>query len=102
MKYIIGVDIGTSGTKAIAFANNGTVLYSSHVSYETISPHPGESEIEPQVLVDAAVKTIANVFKNAGSKKSCLGISFSCAMHSLIAVDKNAKPLTNVITWADL
>jgi len=102
MKYIIGVDIGTSGTKAIAFTIDGTVLYSSHISYETISLHQGENEIDPEVLLDATVKTIARVFEKTGSKKSCVGISFSCAMHSLLVIDKNTKPLTNVITWADL
>jgi gluconokinase len=102
MKYIIGVDIGTSGTKAIAFNINGGVLYSAYVPYTSITPHPGENEINPDILLDATVKTISRVVKHTKAETDLLGISFSCAMHSLLAIDENAKPLNNVITWADL
>jgi len=102
MKYIIGVDIGTSGTKAIAFNTDGGILYSAYVSYTAITPHPGENEIDPGVLLEAAIKTISRVIKNTEAKTELFGIAFSCAMHSLVAIDKNGMPLTNVITWADL
>jgi len=101
MEYIIGVDIGTSGTKAIAFTNSGLVLNSAYVSYPGISEHPGEQELNPVLLLDATIKTIADVIRDTGTK-GLSGICFSSAMHSLIAVDKSGTALTNVITWADL
>ena len=101
MEYIIGVDIGTSGTKAIAFTNSGLVLNSAYVSYPGISEHIGEQELDPVLLLDATVKTIADVARDTGTT-GLSGICFSSAMHSLIAVDKSGTALTNIITWADL
>ncbi|MBS1599130.1 MAG: gluconokinase [Bacteroidetes bacterium] len=102
MKYIIGVDIGTSGTKAIAFNVDGSVVYSAYIAYESISPQSGENEIDANILLNATIKTIGRVIKNTKAESDCLGISFSCAMHSLVAITKTGSPLTNIITWADL
>ncbi|HTS45265.1 MAG TPA: gluconokinase [Puia sp.] len=100
MEYIIGIDIGTSATKTIAFSISGRVLHQTRASYAVISNKPGEQELNPDLLLKAAIKTIRELILK--SKKEPVGIAFSCAMHSLIAVDKNGKPLTNAITWADL
>ena len=102
MKFIIGVDIGTSGTKAIAFTSQGAIHYTAYLSYAPISPHAGENEIDPDILLDAVIKTIARVIKNTDANTDLVGVSFSCAMHSLVAVNSSCMPLTNVITWADL
>lgn len=101
MKYIIGIDIGTSGTKAIAFSMNGTILYNAYASYPMISKQSFEQELDPDSLLQATIQTINEVVRNTGAKE-LTGIAFSSAMHSVIAIDKNGMPLTNVITWADL
>ncbi|MBS1915968.1 MAG: gluconokinase [Bacteroidetes bacterium] len=101
MHCIIGVDIGTSGTKAVAFASSGEVLADAHVSYSYLSPKPGYHELDPQLLVQAVIYSLKNVIEKIGSKNKIEGISFSCAMHSVIALDKNGTALTNAITWAD-
>ncbi len=101
MHYVIGIDIGTSGTKAIAYAPDGAVLNSAYASYETISNNPGESELDPDLLLEAVIQTIKEVVEKTGAE-NLLGIGFSCAMHSLMAIDGNGAPLTNIITWADL
>src|SRR5450631_4016879 len=102
MQYIIGIDIGTSGTKAIAYASGGQVLSSAYESYSAISLHQGEHELDPEVLLEAVVKTVNQILKKSESQSRVCGLSFSCAMHSLIAVDKNGTALTRAMTWADL
>jgi gluconokinase len=102
MQYIIGIDIGTSGTKAIAHTSGGQVLSSAYESYSAISLHQGEHELDPEVLLEAVVKTVNQVLKKSESQSRVCGLSFSCAMHSLIAVDKNGTALTRAMTWADL
>jgi gluconokinase len=102
MRYIIGIDIGTSGTKAIAYASGGQVLSSAYQSYSAISLHPGEHELDPDVLLEAVVKTVNQVLQKQESSSRVCGLSFSCAMHSLIAVDKSGTALTRAMTWADL
>jgi gluconokinase len=99
MSTIIGVDIGTSGTKAIAFTSEGTVTGNAYVSYNPLVGAPGYHELDPETLFNAVMTCIEKVVKTIGGKVD--GISFSAAMHSLIAVDASGEPLTNVITWAD-
>ncbi len=102
MQYIIGVDIGTSGTKAIALALDGRVLDIAYQSYDPIETAPGFHELDPATLLDASVKTIGTVLEKTRTVGKPAGVSFSCALHSLIVVDASGRPLTNAITWADL
>ena len=102
MHFIIGVDIGTSGTKAIAFTSEGHIMANAYVSYNPLTGLAGYHELQPDVLFNAVITCIQNVVQQIGTVNDSLaGISFSAAMHSLIAVDKNGLPLTNTITWAD-
>jgi gluconokinase len=102
MSFIIGVDIGTSGTKAIAFTSEGQVVANAYVSYNPLTALAGHHELQPDELFNAVITCLQNVVQQTGSVNDQLaGISFSAAMHSLIAVDKNGLPLTNAITWAD-
>lgn len=102
MQYIIGVDIGTSGTKAIAFSIEGEVIGNTYVSYDPLPTPAGRHELDPEVLLEAALSCLEEVILQTKSLGSLLGISFSSFMHGLMAVDKHGKPLTNIITWADL
>jgi gluconokinase len=101
MQYIIGVDIGTSGTKAIALTLSGEVLADAQIAYTALFPEPGYHELDPEILLNAVIKTISEVSLKTGSGAKLSGISFSSAMHSLILMNKDDQPLTNAITWAD-
>lgn len=97
----MGVDIGTTNTKAIAFDAQGEPLAQANITYAPLQTAAGTHELDPDTLFEAVVSTIQTVAgEMAGS--SLLGIAFSSAMHSLLAVDVQGKPLTNLITWADL
>src|SRR5208282_2415631 len=99
MNYVIGIDIGTTTTKAVAFTTNGAVLASAASGYPVFTDVEGRHELDPDQLLEAVLSTLGQVEKSAG----CLpaGISFSCAFHSLLAVDGQGKPLTRAMTWAD-
>jgi gluconokinase len=101
---IIGLDIGTSSTKAVAFDLKGTVLAIQNISYPILNPSEGHYEQDPEVIYNACIESIARVMDELhGIDKMSqpLCISVSSAMHGLIAVDKSGKPLTNCIIWAD-
>lgn len=93
--------MGTTNTKAIAFTKEGEVLAQANITYLPLNTATGEHELDAETLFDAVLQTIQQVVARAGSA-SLAGIAFSSAMHSLLAVDAAGKPLTNVITWADL
>jgi gluconokinase len=101
MNYIIGIDIGTTNTKAVAYDMDGRVLQQSNKSYPFISEQEGYHELDPKVLFDAFIEVLTNAVSQTTSHELC-GVSFSAAMHGLMAVDERGSPLTNMITWADL
>ncbi len=102
MQYIIGIDIGTTSTKAVAFTDQGEVLGSAGAGYAVFSDASGRHELDPEQLLEAVVSALAAVRLQVGDGRGLAGISFSCAFHSLIAVDEGGVPLTRAMTWADL
>lgn len=99
-RCVIGVDIGTSSTKAVLYDGNGAVLARHGVEYPLLTPVPGAAEQDPDQIVRAVIAAIAGVVQHAEAQRIAC-ISFSAAMHSLIAVDAKGNPLSKCITWAD-
>ncbi|WP_141604180.1 gluconokinase [Terrilactibacillus laevilacticus] len=100
--YYLGVDIGTTSTKAVVFGDKGKVISMHHVEYPLLSPAPSIAEQDPDEIFEAVMKTIKISINKGNINPADLNlVSFSSAMHSLIAMDENGKPLTRCITWAD-
>jgi gluconokinase len=99
MNYI-GIDIGTTSTKAVLFDGSGTVLHQHSIGYEMLHPQPEYSEQNPDEIFDTVLGCISHLSDEVGAAKETV-FSFSSAMHSLMAVDESGKPLTNLIIWAD-
>jgi Sugar (pentulose and hexulose) kinases len=101
---IIGLDIGTSSTKAVAFDLEGKILAKHSISYPILNPLEGHYEQDPEVIYRACIDSVSRVMMKLQHLDKMLQpmcISVSSAMHGLIAVDKSGKPLTNCIIWAD-
>jgi len=101
---IIGLDIGTSSTKAIAFDQVGTIITQFSVTYPIISPQSDFYEQDPVQIYEACVQAVSEVMdnlKNSNQKHHLEGIALSSAMHGVIAMDNTGTPLTNCIIWAD-
>lgn len=99
---MIGVDIGTTSTKAVLFEESGTILAQSNRGYPLHQPSPSVAEQDPEQILQAVIYTIAQVMQDSRvSPEQVLLVSFSSAMHSVIAVDASGAPLTACITWAD-
>lgn len=97
--FVIGVDIGTGSTKAVAVTLSGDVLAQAQASYPMLDTAPQFSEQDPEAIWNAFVKTIQAV--SAALPDSPLAISLSSCMHSLLLVDAAGMPLTPNSTWAD-
>lgn len=98
--YIMGVDIGTSSTKAVLFNEQGEVIYREAAHYELVTDETGKAEESPTEIFEAVITSIRRVM-NKIDKADLRGISFSSAMHSLILAKSNGELLTECITWAD-
>ncbi|MFC4323644.1 gluconokinase [Litchfieldia salsa] len=99
---VIGLDIGTTSVKAVAFNKHGMVHYEAEVEYPLLTPQPGWAEQDPIVIEQSTLQVIKNLVLGGSIKPSdILSFGISSAMHSLICIDKNGNPLSNSITWAD-
>jgi len=101
MECLIGVDLGTTATKAVLFKKSGEIVASDSRGYELHRDSNGMAEEAPEDIFEAVLATIRGVAANLGDEDTLLAVSFSTQMHSLIAFDKDWRPLTRVITWAD-
>ena len=100
MEYFLGIDIGTSSVKSIAFSSDGKALNEQAISYPINHPFPDWSEQDPEEIAEAVFKTIENILRDLSPYTPRL-CSFSSAMHSLIAVDKKGHAISPSIIWAD-
>jgi gluconokinase len=100
--YMLGVDIGTTSTKTVVFTLDGQVVAQHAVEYPLLCIAPGMAEQQPQQIYQAVLDSIGNAVRaaNASAAEVAL-VSFSAAMHSVIALDQDNQLLTNSITWAD-
>jgi len=99
-RCVIGVDIGTSSTKAVRYDSTGAVLARHGVEYPLLTPVPGAAEQDPDQIVGAVIDSIVGVMHGVDAKRIAC-VSFSAAMHSLIAVDASGRAISPCITWAD-
>jgi gluconokinase len=100
MEYFLGIDIGTTSVKSIAFSKEGKSLCESSISYPIHHPFPDWSEQDPEEIVRALVKTVENILQELHPQLPEL-LSFCSAMHSLIVVDKTGMAISPSIIWAD-
>lgn len=98
MRYYLGIDIGTSGTKAVCFDETGQAMTSKLVSYDLETPKPGYAEENPEDWVQAAKTTIRQI---AEEGYSISGIGLSGQMHGLVLLDKEDHLLRKSIIWCD-
>ena len=99
--FVLAIDIGTTSTKVLAVSARGEALKSHQEFYTTQFPHPGHAEQDVLKIYSAFQHGVNEVLKAVPSNFTLAGVCFSCAMHSLLAVDQSGNPLTPALLWAD-
>lgn len=100
--YMIGIDIGTTSTKAALFHINGELVDTAFAHYPLYTPQISAAEQDPDEIFQAVIQTIAQIMtKNNLDPSHIHFVSFSAAMHSIIPIDASGTPLMNALTWAD-
>lgn len=98
----IGLDIGTTSVKAIAFDDSGQEVVRVDERLQMDRAQPGMAEQSADDVYRTATNVLAVCFERAracGCKVEQVGLS--AAMHSLLAVDGEGRPLTGAMTWLD-
>jgi len=102
MHYIIGVDVGTSGTKTVLFDERGTVICSATAEYPMYQPQNGWAEQDPTHWWEAVIKTLRQVVAESGvTAGEIAGIGLSGQMHGLVMLGADGEVLRNSIIWCD-
>ncbi|PUZ26559.1 gluconate kinase, FGGY family [Chitinophaga costaii] len=96
--YYLGIDMGTSSTKGLAVDGHGSVLQVEQVHYTIEHPSPDQSEQQPDQIAEAVLQCLTSIVRQQGPPAA---ISFSNAMHSIMAVDAAGQPLSPLLIWAD-
>lgn len=102
MAYLIGVDLGTSGTKTALFDECGHNVASCTAEYPLSQPRNGWAEQRPEDWWEAAKKTIKAVLDQSGVKpEEVRGVGLSGQMHGLVMLDGDGNVLRPAILWCD-
>ena len=100
-RYLIGIDIGTTGTKAILFREDGTPVSHAYRGYTLSTPAVGRSEHNAEGYVTAVAETVREVCGERGISDKVAAIAFSTQGGTLIPVDENGTPVRPAIVWND-
>ncbi len=102
MAYVIGVDLGTSGTKTVLFDELGKVVASHTIEYPMYQPQNGYAEQEPADWREAAFATIRACLDKSGVRaEDVKGIGLSGQMHGLVMLGAEGEVLRRSIIWCD-
>lgn len=102
MKYAIGVDIGTSGTKSVLFDETGRVMASATVEYPLYQEKNGYAEQDPADWYNASIETIKKIISESDvSADDITGVGLSGQMHGLVMLDENNDVIRKSIIWCD-
>ncbi|MCM3033060.1 FGGY-family carbohydrate kinase [Niallia sp. MER 6] len=103
MNYLLGTDIGTSGTKTILMDTEGNLLAQDLQEYDVLTPKPLWAEQWPDVWLDAAKASISNTVEKAGiHPEDIRGLAISGLYGgSGIPLDEHMEPVRPCIIWMD-
>lgn len=102
MRYLLGIDIGTSSAKSLIIGEDGTPVGTAQRSYDIIKEKEQYAEQDMEQLWQAAADTVSElVSRYPEASRNIAGIGFSGQMHGLVMVDRNGRPVRPAIIWAD-
>lgn len=100
MALTIGIDIGTSSTKAVVTDASGKILFAGGPTYEFETPKPLWAENHPQRWWDATLECFRMISENVDVSR-VVGIGLTGQMHGLVLLDGAGEVLRPAIQWND-
>ena len=101
MDYYLGIDIGTSGCKAVLFDENGLLKHTAYRAYNIISLNPGHAELNSDEIINKCFQTIKESTKYISEGK-IRGIGISSQGEAFTLLDKKGNTLTNAFVSSDI
>lgn len=102
-KYVMGVDLGTSGTKAALYHIDGRLMAEASLEVPLYYPRPGVVEQENDDFYRTAAQTVRNCIENSGvAPAEIAAIAFDSQMAGVGAVDEDYRPAIRFDSWLDM
>ena len=101
MDHYLGIDIGTSGCKAVIFDEDGRQVSMAYREYKIISSNPGWAELDPDEVIEKCFEVIKE--STAQLKEGLVvGMGISCQGEAFTMVDKDGRTLCNALVSSDI
>ena len=101
MNNYLGIDIGTSGCKAVVFDENGRHVSASYREYNIISKYPGWAELDTDEVMAKCFDVIKDAASGAG-QGSVKGIGISSQGEAFTMTDKDGRALCSALVSSDI
>jgi xylulokinase len=102
MDFFVGVDIGTTGAKALLIDNKGKVITTCTAEYPLYHPRPNWAEQNPSDWWEGTVKAIRQLLTDSRIPPAQIrALGLSGQMHSAVFLDRDYSALRPAILWCD-
>jgi xylulokinase len=101
MRYVIGCDVGSQGTNAALYAEDGALVASRYETHDLSFPHPGWAEQDAEEWPKAVAATIGGLVGEVGDPSAIAGVSFGSQLDGMVACDAGGRPVRPAMIWMD-
>lgn len=102
-RYVIGVDVGTTGAKALLVDEQGRVVARAFDAYPLRTPQPGWAEQDPEEWYRATVNGIRKLLADSAIRaEHVAAVSFSGQMHGSVFLDPSGQVIRPPLLWCDV
>ena len=103
MKYLLGVDLGTSSTKSALYSVEGKLVAESTVEVPIYYPTPGVVEQDNDDFYETAARTVRNCIQESGIEpKQIAALAFDSQMAGIGTVDEDFNSASRFDSWLDM
>jgi xylulokinase len=98
---VLGIDVGTSGLKAVLLDATGRTVDEANASYDLRTPRPGWTEQDAEDWWAATREALAMLWARGHSASQIAAVGLTGQMHSLVLLDDAGEVLAPAILWSD-
>jgi len=101
MKYVVGIDVGTTGTKAVLLREDGKIVGQAYCGYSTYTPKAGYCEQNPEDWWNSVCSAVKQVTDDASVRSGIAAVSMSTQGGTTVCTDEYGKALRPAMVWSD-
>ncbi|MEA3403799.1 MAG: xylulokinase [Armatimonadota bacterium] len=102
MSYLLGIDVGTTSTRALLIDEDGATVASDATEYPLSTPRPNWAEQDPSDWWTATIASVTALIEQSGVRAGHIaGVGLSGQMHGSVFLDESDQVIRPAILWCD-